>query len=303
MKVQGSKFKVQKERGSAIILALLIVSAVSVAAFSAARVLISEIKIESGLEDASGAYLAAEASLEASLVEYRKDRNYQVSQEFTTTSTRIPFQDGTGTLFNGSSREVDLGSDLSGQAKAGELVYFNGVSPSSSKAEVVQVDELIERDISALQLTTPSGVQNNNNCGVTTGIGIKFCWNWATTDPKREMEIVLLDRNGAPLPGFPPIFVPDTDTERMILVPPAAAILRFRPLRGSLAPAGTPGSPGFKPAYAFNSFSKPMDTGITRIEATGRFGRSQRKMKLEIDRKSDGSIGEFDFTVFSGSDL
>ncbi|MBI3261440.1 hypothetical protein HYZ64_03675 [Candidatus Berkelbacteria bacterium] len=299
--MKAQKLKSSKaQSGSAIILALLIVSAVSVAAFSAARVLISEIKIESGLEDASGAYLAAEASLESSLVEYRKDRNYQVSQESTTTSPRIPFQDGIGNLFDGSPREVDLGSDLSGQAQAGELVYFNGVSPSSSPTEIVQVDELIERDISALQLTTPSGVQNNNNCGATTGSDLKFCWHWASTDPKREMEIVLLDRAGNVLPGFP-IFEPGT--ERIISIPPNAAILRFRPLRSSLAPVGTPGTPGYKPAYAFNSFGKPMDMGITRIEATGRFGRSQRKMKIEINRRSDGAIGEFDFAVFSGSDL
>lgn len=297
MKAQISKLKFQN-RGSAIILALLIVSAVSVAAFSAAKVLISEIRIESGLEDASGAYLAAEASLEAGLVEYRKDRSYQISQE--STATRVPFQDASGTMFNGSPREVDLGSELSGEAKAGELVWFNGVSPSSSASEIVQVDELIERDISALQLATPSGVQNNNNCGVTTEIGIMFCWNWATADPKCEMEIVLLDRSGAVLLGYQ-FF--ETVSKKFISVPPAAAILRFRPLRCSLAPTGTPGTPGFKPAYAFNSFGKPMDTGITRIEATGRFGRSQRKMRVEIDRKSDGSIGEFDFTVFSGGDL
>lgn len=300
MKAQSLKLKVQEQQGSAIILALLVVSTVSVASFSISKVLISEIRIESGLEDASGAYMTAEASLENGLVEYRKNRNYQVSAEFAADATKVPFQDGSGTMFNATPREVALGSNLTADAQAAELVWFNAVSPASQAIEAVGTDELIEKDIRAIQLPLPGGVQNNNNCSVSSGSGIKFCWNWASGGRNRTMEIALLDAAGNLIPGFP---IYESGTERIVSVPAGATTLRFRPIGSGLAPSGNSGTPAFRPAYAFNTFGKPMDAGISRIEATGRFGKSQRKLKVEIDRKRDALITEFDFTVFSGSDL
>jgi len=311
MKFQISNFKFQmppqSQRGSAIVLALAIISLLAVSAFSAARLLVSEIRVETGLEDASGAYLTAEAALENALVDYRKNRSYQVSAEFVSNSNEIPFLDGLGKLCStersacqASPRTLDLGVNLSGNAQAKELVIFNAVSPAAGEAETVEVDELIEKDIRAFHRSVPADTANNTNCGGFSGSGIKLCWNWSGGGANRTMEIALVDQNGALLPGFP---VFETGTEKIIDVPPSAAILRFRPIGAGLAPSGTAGSASFRPAYAFNTAGKPIDSGITKIEATGFFGRSQRKLKVEIDRKRDILIGEFDFAVFSGGDL
>ncbi len=47
---------------------------------------------------------------------------------------------------------------------------------------------------------------------------------------------------------------------------------------------------------------KPVDTGITKVESTGTYGRTQRKLVAEIDRMSGQIIGLFDYTLYAGGD-
>jgi len=46
--------------------------------------------------------------------------------------------------------------------------------------------------------------------------------------------------------------------------------------------------------------SQPLDTGITKIESVGVYGRSQRKLVATVDRQSGQVIGIFDYTLYAG---
>ncbi|MBI3495191.1 hypothetical protein HY065_01030 [Candidatus Berkelbacteria bacterium] len=309
-----------QNRGSAIILALVIVSLVSVVAFSLSRVLVSEIKIESGLEDASGAYLVAEASLEDGLIEYRKNHNYQCSADYapspkacndiTNSAQNEPFRDAKGAMFNDKPKEIALTAlniAPSGNAVSSGIVWWNAVSPSAKPDEAVAPDDSVERDMSGLAmniagLTSPV-VQNNTNCGASASANyagaITFCWNWKDSAAAKGMFIDVIDTNGLASP--PCATTGATQTVLSCPMPASPKTLRFHPLGSGLAAKET--NLLCPVAYCFNTFKQPMDTGTTTIDALGQFGRSQRKLQVQLDRNRDALVSEFDFAVFSGSSL
>lgn len=313
--------RMKHNQGSAIILALVIVSLVSVVAFSLSRVLVSEIKIETGLEDASGAYLTAEASLEDSLIEYRKDHNYQCSADYAPSATacnsagtdpkKIPFKDGNGNMLNTKAKQVALtalNTAPSGNAVSSGIVWWNAVSPSAKDSEKVTQDDTIERDISGLALDTSTftpAVQNNTNCGVPASAPyaslVQFCWNWDNPATAKGMFIDIIDSNGNASPPCTTLGLGPAVTSIACSIPASPKTLRFHPLGSGLAAKST--NTTCPVAYCFNTFGRPMDTGTTTIDALGQFGRSQRKLEVVLDRNRDALVGEFDFAVFSGSSL
>ena len=48
------------------------------------------------------------------------------------------------------------------------------------------------------------------------------------------------------------------------------------------------------------STTKPIDTGITKIESTGTYNNTKRKLVATIDRNSGQLIGIFDYTLYAG---
>ena len=56
-----------------------------------------------------------------------------------------------------------------------------------------------------------------------------------------------------------------------------------------------------KISYTITS-SEPLDTGVTKVESVGTYGKTRRKLVAEIDRKSGAIIGLFDYTLYAGGD-
>jgi Tfp pilus assembly protein PilX len=67
-----------RRKGSALLIAMIVITAISAAAFGLAKLLLSDIRITSSLEDSTAAYYAAEAGIEHGLLKFRIDRTTEV---------------------------------------------------------------------------------------------------------------------------------------------------------------------------------------------------------------------------------
>ncbi len=55
-------------------------------------------------------------------------------------------------------------------------------------------------------------------------------------------------------------------------------------------------------SYSISSYNlEPFDTGTTKVESTGTFGKTRRKLVAKIDRKTGTILGIFDYTLYAGT--
>lgn len=66
-------------KGSALLIAMIMVAAISAAAFGLGKLLLSDIRITSSLEDSTAAFYAAEAGIEHGLLKFRIDRTTEIT--------------------------------------------------------------------------------------------------------------------------------------------------------------------------------------------------------------------------------
>lgn len=79
----------KKKRGSAIVIAVLLITAIGMIAFSFGQVLVAELSNATILENSIPAYYSAESGIEEGFLRYRLDRNAEVPSNFSLASTSI----------------------------------------------------------------------------------------------------------------------------------------------------------------------------------------------------------------------
>ena len=137
-------------------------------------------------------------------------------------------------------------------------------------------DDSIELDIS--QNSQPISIEWNGDSG----------WvEWRVLGDTAEWDTI----PDIPDPNNPTPYTSGSGSISPIIVSGSRKILRIKYLSQEGNDA--------KISYTITS-SEPLDTGVTKVESVGTYGKTRRKLVAEIDRKSGAILGIFDYTLYTG---
>jgi hypothetical protein len=258
------------QRGSALIITMLVVTAISATAFGLSRIFLADVRIAASLEDSLKAYYTAEAGVEEGLLRYRIDRNNTQLNDTVTPVTRT-LVDGNYTMVTTFLARAALAAGrVSGTVSFDTEIDSNPDYPGGN----VDQDETVE-------IYAPSSAGN-----------VQLSWVWSRTPSADDqgLEITTVHPNGT----FDKVLIPRTQLVAQVPSADREAI-RVKPLGGELdwIAFGASPAPG----------SIPIGRTIQTIDATGTVGRAKRRLEATLSRRSGSIVGLFDFVLGSEEDL
>lgn len=314
-----------KKEGSAILIAMLVISLVGVVGFGLSRLAIMQLRLAS-INDASlRAYHAAEAGLEYALYQYGINKDATISAASINTVV-VPAQQGLGGQNNNPLVFNIPESDQSFEALMTHYVYLTG----QINCQTNQVNE------GNVRLATNAG-----GCEAEDAPLIKLNYDESITISKTANTELYLRAEPAQIP-------PKTDlaTAERAIVYGAVEVTGFigdTVLRHELFNLWSPNrdvimSPTrsdafhlplftnadqitiryYKPTNGFDAGPLavslqlkdnatgqliPFDSGVTTINIVGKVEGHTRRIKAQIDRRTDEVIGIFDYALYSQENL
>ena len=256
-----NKFGKTSSPGAALIIAMLVVTAVSGIAFYASRLTIKELVSMNRQEDSLSAYYLAETGVEEGLLLWRYNHDVEISDRCPSSgSCQAPPTENTG-----EPVKIDLGDNKSYKLK----IWHRNDADIPEESQIGQ-DESFEYDISglsSLSLTCLTGCTDSVN---TYEFALEY--------------FVVTNNNSV---GDKGMIVPASGGLTRSIVLTNAEKLRLRAW-------------GNAKTYRLTAAGGSLDSRYTTIESTGVFGDIQRKLQVKIDRQSGKTLGIFDFMLFGG---
>lgn len=271
--ILNSQFSIL-QRGSALIITMLVVAAISTAAFGISRIFLADVRVAASLENALKSYYSAEAGVEEGLVRYRIDRGDDTLNNVTNSLSRPVGQQGRYDLTTTYLTSGNLTAGRIGGAYAFDTIGEYPENPEFAGPPIgaVRQDETVE-------VATPTAET----------VTVHWRWQGGVGPANREcgVEITTLRPDGQ----FNKILNRNTDdVNRENIVYSGATALRVKPLCRSLD-------------WLAFSGGGPIGRTVQTIEATGFAGSAKRKLQSIVNRRSGSLVGIFDFVLGSEEDL
>lgn len=271
-------------RGSALIITLLLITIVAAMVFSVGKLATSELKLSTQLEESDLAYYAAESGIEAGLLMLRFSHNVEIPTGATlsTTSGLMEKTMGDGQSFH---LKIYHRNDTGFECVPKEACDANGEWDSDfSYDPLTDTPALAKDQVWEYDIRNPDGsIQNNLN------IEWEYETTGATNTENQRMEIIPIDAGGEPIAAGKYLSL-STQTSLPIDTTNASK-LRIKPWGGNLV----------KYKLTSGDSDAKLDSRYTTIESTGYFGKTKRKMQVTIDRASGTLLGLHDFVIFGSS--
>lgn len=327
-----NRFKQSKNVGAALVITLIVVTVISAIAFSVSRMLVSEVKQITRLEDSEMAYQAAESGIEAGLLLYRYNKDIEVPADVTggmdekvTKAMRVNVTDGKLEASN-----LDINANLIDMIKS-KSYYDLRIWHKNYNKDGVSVEEVNSNP--CIQVTDVNGVKsyptycvpdNPGEVGSTQSIPalakdgsveyninkldgkIYLKWGYMNTTPTRQekdqmrLEYTAYDADGqiAENGNGKELFtyfdaIRSQGGDVISLNVTNAQDLRIKSWGGDLD--------NYKMTLA--SSNAKLDSRYTYIESTGYYGGSKRKLKVKIDRQTGSIVSTYDFVLLSPGNI
>lgn len=274
---------IRANKGSALIITLLIITVISAIGFGIGRLTIAEIKQSNRMEDSIAAESVAESGIEYGLLLYRYNHDVQLSKNCETpeTCTVIPTKNSTADGGVTDAVRYDIGSD--GNAKFELKIYYKAGEIGTDDNDFTN-DPSIQQD-QTIQLSGFKGEESPT---------IKY---QVAADAKAQHGVEFRISNSD---GSGSSYYIDQDHEWLFnssgwSPPPESnftedSILRIKPW-----------NTGINYTAEVDSGGGTIDSGTTTIESTGYYGNTKRKLVTTINRASGSLLGIFDFVLYSGT--
>jgi hypothetical protein len=263
--ITNYQLPITRQRGSALVLSMLVVAAVSAAAFGISRIFLADVRMAASTESSLKSFYLAEAGVEEGLLRYRVDRNNlnlnnaNASRSLTEGSYRM----ATTFLTTGDlSTVIDAAHafDTLRESTDGNSDFPNGDVPDAQTVEIYA----------------------DSNAGDVT---VKWQWSGSLPPADCGVEITSVRSNGA----FDKVLIAPSQTTGTSPSASRAAI-RAKPLCGTLD------------WLAFGAGS-PIGRTIQTIDSTGTSGFAKRKLTAVVNRRTGSLVGIFDYVLGSEGDL
>lgn len=271
--IKQIKFRTQK--GSAILIALFVMSTVGVVAFGSTRTYLSELKTTTNITLTDNAYYGAESGLEIALLKYRANPNLQWSNNCDPATSVCTRPSGTSVT---DDKPVALPA------------LTNGAVPS------VKV-EFQGTKLTGTSLKKDDSKQINLNSDLGQSATLSWVWDASCSSLSADsygLRVSYIDSSGNLDTGqtLDTIYKPSQTSTNLTLANPTV-IARIRPLGCDLASYNLVG----------NSSGSLVDTGITTIDSIGDFAGVSRQLEARIDRSNNQLLGIFDYTLYGNSSI
>lgn len=258
-------------KGSALLIALMIMSSLGVASLSAAKLFLSESKTSTNISQTASAYYAAESALEKALLAYRQDPSIQLSGSCDSrTSTN-------SCVAKASDQWFDSGG-LNNTAKTYTKIY----------------------SASAISITNNEGIAQDQSKEFTiySGVSATFDWEWENSPQTNQQGLRIIYINAETLTvdeSRTPIFVDATSQSSVTLSTSISkTVIRVRPMGNSIS------------SYTLTPSSGSIDSGITTIDVKSEYLDVSRQLQVKINRNKDqgNTLNSlFDYTLLSDCSL
>lgn len=276
--------KLKNRRGSAILIALLMVTVLATIAFSVGQITYAEIKMAAGIEDASIAYSAAEAGIEDGLLRWRYDHNIESPADATADSinvNRVDLSDANG---GSVSNNVDPNTPITNadhahydlkisyrQKMVGNFGNFMDAARDISKDTILKQDEVLEL----------TGFKNN--------FTLQFKYERTSNPPPQTCytQVKIIHQVGESNVNI--YDCNDNGSTGKDIIVQAGDTIKIKPWNTEIR-------------YALRDKDnvESIDIGETLIESAGHYGSVKRKLVARINRKNGQIIGIYDFVLYSG---
>jgi hypothetical protein len=250
--------------GSALLIALFVMSTVGVIAFGSTRLYISEIHSTDNLTQTPQAYYAAESALEDGLLAYRQNANSQWSDSC------LP-DNSSNCLVTNSSNFAQL-PDLTNGEKAKVKMYYLGQKLDNTKG--------LKKDDSVVINLNPNLASEK----------LTWVWDNPASCSNYGLRISYIDENGKQdnnINNLSQIFLQSSQLTASLSSASAKSVI-IRPINCSLASYQITNPGG----------NDPIDTGLTTIDSIGQYNNVNRELRATLDRSTGQLKGVFDYTLF-----
>lgn len=319
----------QSKTGAALVITLIIVTVVSAIIFSVNRMLVSEVKQITKLEDSEMAYQAAESGIEAGLLLYRYNNNVEVPADITGGMDETIDKAMRVNVTNGSleAKNIDLDVNNLADLKRNQQYYDLKIWHRNANENGVSQEEVKSEQCN--KVTNNNGTQSYPNYCVADNPGessstasipalskdgsveynvsnldgkIYLKWGYKKVPTTRQeieqmrLEYVAYDENGeiAENGKGKELFLYEDSNNGSFgngiqLFTTNAQNIRVKSWGGDLD--------NYKMTLV--SPNAKLDSRYTYIESTGYYGGSKRKLKVKIDRQTGSIISTYDFVLLS----
>lgn len=271
----------QARKGSAILIAILMVTVLATIAFSVGQITYADIKMAAGIEDASIAYHAAEAGIEDGLLRWRYNHNIETPTVATNVNRIDLSGDNGGSVNNGIDPKTPLDNpehtyyDLRISYRQEKVGDMNNIANSPYTLAQDEVLELAgDPEAAAITVTFKYVLGSTSNTNYYLSIRV---YNEDGSLNEANSTINDITKLNAQIANGIQITIPKKGKARI-----------------------KPWNIGLKYAMQADAGHK-VDSGETLIESTGHYGSVKRKLVARINRKSGQIIGIYDFVLFSGT--
>lgn len=324
----------QKQSGSALLIALLIMSFVGAIGFGLARISIFRTRLYTLSDASTGAFHAAESGLEFALLQYSLDKNAELSWEkqggntksvvpaYSTTAAQnftpvrynlVNNQVTSGALAPSGNQEFDV-IEFNHTYIIGEANCFtaNVAAFTNCGSDEYPLGEIAEDD------TTVINVDSSVNGNLTFYLRVKQAGSGlpiASLDSNRNRGVLVIDTYGASdnFLGQQVHYLLESSYYDQITGDSGKADgyllngIDGTARKLSITYYGPSTSDGGPLSFAFaakkgNTYI-PIESGLTTIDVVGRAGGSSRRMRAKIDRRYDRVIDIFDYAVYAQNSL
>ena len=279
------------KRGSALMIALLMMATLGAVSFTASRLYLSATKTSTNYADSASAYYGAESGLEQALLAYTKNKDVQFGSNCSGFSA-----EDSDCIVHPDDALTQLSTDPNISMR---MTYYGNPASKESLCPEAPTKSCVAQDVSS-EITIPKGQ--------STVPTLHWTWNGAPG----VMRIVFIDED---IHGDPVPYTNDDDSSIVIdeSTQPTGYTseralshattnnytIRFRPLGGELL--------YYWITYGSDDTASMINTGRTSIDVTGTFKGVKRQLHATLDNTGNNSRigfnGLFDYTILSEQDI
>lgn len=274
---------VVRSKGSALMIAMLMMATLGAVSFTASRLYLSATKTSTNYADSASAYYGAESGLERAMLEFTKNSDVQYGGD-------CDFNSGSDCIVRPDSTLKQLSTDPNISMR---MTYYGTPALKENQCPQAPAVSCVAQDASA-EITVPKN-----------GLAPTLNWEWKS-DPG-VMRIVFVrdgetfkndDTDSVVIENRPGHDNYTSVTSRNLSHPGGEYTVRFRPLDGDLK--------YYWMTYGSGDPTDPnaiLNTGVTKIDVVGEFKGVKRQLQASVSKTGANSRlglnGLFDYTILS----
>ena len=313
--------------GSALIIALLTTAVISSIGFGVGRLMISEIKQSSRIEDSILAYYAAESGIEQALLLWRYNRNVEIPKDNMSKGIKKAMRVYLDNLDYKMDADIDIPDENAKTRAYYDLrVWYKNNNADGQSQEIVcsqkalddpvsECSEALEEGLDIVNTyDDPALVKDNTVQYDVRGLkNIELKWeferepkvyydeNGKRIDERDKflLEFIPINEDGEIVEGLKKVYHYD-DRKRIPPISLWASLKDIKTIR--LRVFGENLKEYSITADAPASDSPKMSSRFTTIDSIGYFGTSKRRLKIQINRFSKTIFGPYDMVIYQGGD-